>query len=143
MRRVQYLACVVALAGAAGCSSNTSLTNPSSTSTLTIDFTDAVNGPLTPNGAQTFQFSTLAAGQVSLQLIALEPDGPAGATVGLSLGIMDSSSNCQVVVHKDNAEVSTTVDATATAAGNLCARIYDATGTLSEPQTFDIQVTHP
>ena len=144
MRRVQYLACAVALAAAAGCSNNNNtLTSPTTANTLTVDFTDAVNGPLTPNGAQTFQFSTLTAGQVSLQLIDLEPDGPGGAMVGLSLGILDSSANCQVVVHKDNAQISTTVDATASAAGNLCARIYDATGTLSKPQTFDIRVTHP
>ena len=144
MRRVQYLVCAVALAAAAGCSSNTNtLTNPTPANELTVDFTDGVNGPLTPNGAQTFQFSTLSAGQVSVQLIDLEPDGPAGVTVGLSLGIMDSSSNCQVVVHKDNATLSSTLDATASAAGSLCARIYDATGALPKPQTFDLRVTHP
>jgi len=144
MHRVQYIACALALVAAAGCSNNNnSLTSPTTAAELTVDFTDAVNGPITPNGAQTFQFSTLTAGQVSLQLIDLEPDGPGGAFVGLSLGIMDSSANCQVVVHKDDAQLSQTLNATATAAGNLCARIYDAQGTLSKPQTFDIRVTHP
>ncbi|HEX4348611.1 MAG TPA: hypothetical protein VHZ73_13635 [Vicinamibacterales bacterium] len=144
MRRVQYLACALAVVATAGCGTNdNTLTNPSTTNELTVDFTDGVNGPLTPNGAQTFQFSTLTSGEVSVQLIDLEPDGPGGALVGLSLGIMDSSANCQVVVHKDDATLSSTVDATATAAGNLCARIYDANGTLPKPQTFDIRVTHP
>jgi hypothetical protein len=145
MRRVQYLACALALAAAAaGCnSSNNTLTAPTAPDLLTVDFTDAINGPLTPNGAQTFQFSTLTAGQVSLELIDLEPDGPGGSFVGLSLGVMDSSNNCQAVVHKDNAQLSQTLLATATAAGSLCARIFDATGTLARPQTFHIQVQHP
>lgn len=145
MRRVQYIACALALAAAAaGCSNNNNtLTAPTTAASLTIDFTDAQFGPLTPNGAQTFQFSTLTAGQVSLQLVSLNPDGLSGAFVGLSLGIMDSSANCQAVVHKDNAQLSQTLIANATGAGNLCARIYDATGTLARPQTFDLQVVHP
>lgn len=144
MRRVQYIACALALAAAAaGCSNNNTLTAPTTSVPLIIDFTDAQFGPLTPNGAQTFQFSTLTAGQVSLQLQALDPDGLSGAFVGLSLGIMDSSANCQAVVHKDNAQLSQTIIANATGAGNLCARIYDATGTLARPQTFDLHVTHP
>jgi hypothetical protein len=142
MHRFKYLACVLALATVA-CGNNDSLTTPTAPQTLKIDFTDATNGPLTPNGSQTFQFATLTAGTVSVQLIALNPDGPGGAAVGLALGIYDSSTNCQNIVHKDTAQISTSVIATATTAGNLCAVIYDATGKLPGPQTFDIQVTHP
>jgi hypothetical protein len=143
MHRFKYLACALALTAVAGCNNNDTLTSPTTAATLTVDFTDSVNGPLTPHGAQTFQFATLTAGTVSLQLISLNPDGPNGAFVGIELGIMDTSNNCQSVVHKDDAQISTSVTAQATAAGNLCARIYDATGTLPQPQTFDIQVQHP
>jgi hypothetical protein len=143
MHRFKYLVCAVALV-AAGCSnSNDELTAPTTAASVTIDFTDATNGPLTPNGAQTFQFATLTAGEVSAELNALNPDGPNGAVVGLELGIEDTSGGCQSVVHNDHLQLASTIVAQATAAGSLCVRIYDASGTLPEPQTFDILVTHP
>jgi hypothetical protein len=142
MHRFKYLACALALASMA-CGNSDTLTTPTNPDTLTIDFTDATNGPLTPNGSQTFQFATLTTGTVNAQLIALNPDGPGGTAVGLSVGIYDTITNCQRVVTKDNAQISTSVTAQATAAGNLCVQIYDATGKLPGPQTFDIRVTHP
>jgi hypothetical protein len=143
MHRFKYLACALALASTA-CGSNTSITNPTSPNQLVIDFTDAINGPLTPNGSQTFQFATLTAGAVSVALMTLNPDGPGGAKVGLAIGVFDTVGNCQRVVHNDTLGIGgVAVVATATTAGNLCATIYDATGKLTQPQTFDIQVTHP
>ena len=142
MHRLKYLTCGLALLAMA-CSS-TPVTSPTTTTTtLTQDFTDAANGPLTPNGSQTFTFAALAAGQVSVQLIALNPDGPNGQVVGLSVGVSDSAGGCQSVVHNDRATLTQAVVATATTAGSLCARIYDSTGTLPGPETFDIQVTTP
>ena len=113
------------------------------TTNLTQDFTDATNGPLTPHGSQTFTFATLTTGQVSVQLISLNPDGPLGQTVGLLLGVLDSSGGCQTVVHNDRVTLSSLVAAQATAAGSLCTSIYDSTGTLPGPELFDIQVSHP
>jgi hypothetical protein len=142
MHRLKYLACGLALLAAA-CGSNNQLTAPSTTTNLLQDFTDATNGPLTPHGSQTFTFATLTTGQVSVQLIALNPDGPLGQTVGLSLGVLDSSGGCQTVVHNDRVSLSSTVVAQATATGSLCTSIYDSTGTLPGPELFDIQVSHP
>jgi hypothetical protein len=143
MHRFKYLACALALAAAA-CSNNSStVTTPTTTNNLLIDFTDATNGPLTRNGSQTFQFATLTAGTVGIQLNALNPDGPSGIYVGLAIGILDNVGACQRVVWNDHSQLSTQFAATATTAGNLCATIYDSTGTLPQPQTFDIQVSHP
>jgi hypothetical protein len=142
MHRLKYLACALALVTTA-CSTGTGVTAPATSTNLLQDFTDATNGPLTPRGSQTFNFATLAAGQVSVQLIALNPDGPNGQTVGLLLGVLDSSGGCQTVVHNDRVSLSSTVVASATTAGSLCTSIYDSTGTLPGPELFDIQVSHP
>jgi hypothetical protein len=142
MHRLKYLACGLALLAAA-CGANDQLTAPTTTTNLLQDFTDATNGPLTPHGSQTFTFATLTAGQVSVQLIALNPDGPNGQTVGLLLGVLDTSGGCQSVVHSDRVSLSSTVVAQATAAGSLCTSIYDSTGTLPGPELFDIQISHP
>ena len=142
MHRLKYLACGLALLSAA-CSGDTTLTAPTTTANLTQDFTDATNGPLTPHGSQTFTFATLAAGQVSVQLIALLPDGPNLQLVGLELGVLDNVGGCQRVVHNDRVSISSTVIAQATTAGSLCTSIYDSSGTLTQPQTFDIRVSHP
>ena len=140
MYRFKYLACGFALL-VAGCSSDNSVTTPTSTTTLTVDFTDATNGPLTPYGSQTFSFGALAAGQVSVELLALNPDF--GATVGLALGVLDSAGACQRVVANDRVTRNQLVVAQASQAGTLCASIYDATGSLPGPETFDIQIIHP
>jgi len=143
MNRLKYLACALAVV-AAGCGSNSdTLTTPSTNNNVLIDFTDAINGPLTKNGAQTFQFATLATGTISATLVALSPDGPNLQPVGLSLGVPDTTGSCQRVVSNDHLLQSTTVNATATAVGTFCVSIYDSTGTLPQPQTFDIQVSHP
>jgi len=138
MQRFTYLACALALA-AAGCSNSTTLgsTPPPS---LTVDFTSDTYGPLTPNGSQTFAFASNSAGQVAVQVISLTPDS--STPVGLALGVWDGN-NCQRIVHNDRVVGGTQVIANATAAGSLCATIYDATGTLPGPEAFDIQVTHP
>jgi hypothetical protein len=137
MHRLKYPACQLVLATAcySGCSGN-STTTPTTTSTLTIDFT----GTLTPNGSAPYQFATLAAGQVSIELMSLSPDTT--SVVGLELGVWDGTA-CQRVVHNDSVQVSTTVVADASTAGSLCASIYDSTGTLPRPEAFDIQAVHP
>jgi len=141
MHRFRYLACALALAAAA--CSNSSTINTTTPPLLTIDFTSDTYGPLTPNGSQTFAFASTAAGQVGVTLVALDPDGPNGAVVGLELGVWDGN-NCQRIVHNDRVGIGgAAVVANATAAGSLCAGILDATGTLPGPETFDIQVTHP
>jgi hypothetical protein len=142
MHRLKYLACGLALLATA-CAGDTALTAPTTTVPLTQDFTDATNGPLTPHGSQTFNFAAVAAGAISVQLITLNPDGPNGQAVGLDLGILDSSGGCQRVVHNDRVTLSSQVTATATQAGSLCTSIYDASGTLPGPETFDIRVTTP
>jgi hypothetical protein len=138
MHRFTYLACALGLAAASGsaCGSSSTVTTPTTTSSLTIDFT----GTLTPQGSQTFQFATLNAGQVSLELMSLSPDST--AIIGLELGVWDGTS-CQRVVHNDSVQISQSVIADATTAGSLCASIYDSTGTLPGPEAFDIQALHP
>ena len=143
MQRFKYLACALALVAAPACGSSDTLTTPTQTNNVTIDFTDATNGPLTQNGSQTFQFAVLAAGQVSATLVDLEPDGPNSIVVGMSLGNMNSTGACATAVSNDHVLKSSFVAANATGAGTLCVRIYDPLGTLPRPQTFDILVSHP
>jgi hypothetical protein len=142
MNRFQYLACALALA-AAGCGSNQSLTTPTTSNPTVIDFTDAIHGPLTRNGSQTFQFATLATGTISAKITAMLPDGPNLQPVGLSIGVPDSTGACQRVVWNDRILLTTPLSANATAVGTFCVSIYDSTGTLPNPQTFDIEVSHP
>jgi hypothetical protein len=148
MQRLKYLACAMALAAAACGGNDNQLTNPTPGNPTTIDFTDAINGPLTPNGSQTFTFSTLATGNIAATLITLNPDGPSppdgiAQKVGLALGVPDSTGACQRVVYNDHLLLSTSINATATQPGTFCVTIFDATGTLMRPQTFDIRVQHP
>jgi hypothetical protein len=139
---LRSLAPCVLLGTLAACSSNSSTIGPTTTpASTTIEFT----GTLNAGGATSYPFAGLAAGQVSAELLSLNPGTDAAGnnlTVGLQLGVWDGSA-CQGVVSNDKLIVFTTVVATATQAGNLCMRIYDATSTLPAAVNYDILVTHP
>ena len=134
MHRLKFLVCALAV-GAAACGNN-ALTSATTASNTSQEFT----GTLTVNGGRPYPFAALAAGGVSATLQSLSPD--ATAIVGLEIGVWDGTA-CQPVVSNDAATTASVVDATATAAGSLCARIYDSTGTLPNPESYDIIVSHP
>lgn len=104
-----------------------------------VIITERFSGSLTVNGAITFPFSATSAGQVLLTVTAIAPD--ATIPLGVSLGTWDGFAACQVILDNNNALVGSQVRGQASAAGNLCARVYDV-GKFSAPITFEITVTH-
>ena len=129
------LLALVAL-GAAGCDEDTTPTTPT---TPTPTVTESFGGTLNRNGAVTFSFTVAATGQVTATLAEL---GSSAVPVGVSLGNWNGTT-CQIVLANDNAVQGTFVTGTMTATGDLCARIYDASGNLETPVTFRVEVVHP
>jgi hypothetical protein len=136
------MAAAVALAslmtGACGSSTPTTPTTPTTPATVTT--TETFSGDLRTNGGVTHAFLTTAAGSVTVTMTTIDP--AASQVFGLSLGTWNGSS-CQVVIANDAAVLSSTVTGNVTAATNLCARVYDATGKLTDPFTYTITVVHP
>ena len=122
--------------GAAGCDEDTTPTTPT---TPTPPVTESFSGTLNRNGAVTFSFSVAATGQVTATLAEL---GSSAVPVGVSLGNWNGTT-CQIVLANDNAVQGTFVTGTMTATGDLCTRIYDASGNLELPVTFKVDVVHP
>ena len=69
-------------------------------------------------------------------------DPAASPTFGLALGTWNGQ-GCQIVIANDAALVNTTVTGTVSAATSLCARVYDASGTVTDPLSYTISVVHP
>jgi hypothetical protein len=140
MKRIMHLTGALALAVAAsGCSSSSSPVSSTPPPTL---LTNEYTGTLSPNGAASYPFAVAAAGQVTATLALLTPD--TAELVGFGLGVWDGAA-CQTVpgVWNDKATSGTVVIGQANAAGSLCVRIFDAQGTLPQPETYDILITHP
>jgi hypothetical protein len=110
-------------------------TGPITPATVTITF----SGTVSRNGANTHPFTT-DAGAVTATISTLSPD--AAAIVGLTLGTWNGIT-CQTVIANDRATQASIVVGSASGSGNLCIRVYDATGELAEPTTYEVQVVHP
>ena len=115
---------------------------PTTPTTPTVINEPPWTGTLTINGAQTLPFVTTASGQIEATIFALSPNPDNTVRVGLALGRWNGQA-CEIVLANDSAFVTTVVYGTATASGELCARIYDAKGTLTEAVDFDIRISHP
>lgn len=103
--------------------------------------TETFTGTLNVNGAATHNVFTSATGTVNATLTSLGENAP--AKVGISLGTLGSTAVCTVVLHNDNAAVSSALTGTvSTLQGTLCLRIYDV-GALTGPVDYTITVTHP
>ena len=102
-----------------------------------IPVTEVFEDALSPNGAKTYPFAAQAGGTVTVTLTFIEP----AVAVGLSLGTWNGQS-CQIIIANDKAVAGTIVVGTASAIGNLCARIYDI-GEVTGTATYRISVFHP
>jgi hypothetical protein len=121
---------------AAGCSSSDDdLTAPPTSTSVT----EAFCGTLTLNGAKTHTFTVTASGGITAQLTDWMPDP--NLQVGLSLGTWNGSL-CQVVIDHPNATQGQVVAGQTNATGDFCVRIYDAFGTIVDPQTYTIAVSY-
>jgi hypothetical protein len=101
----------------------------------------AFTGTLNPNGSAITQFTTTAAGAVTVTIAVLDPE-PAGPTgIALDLGTWNGIS-CALQIETPNADIGSTTTGQVAGAGNLCARIADGGGTLTGPVAFTINIVH-
>ena len=101
--------------------------------------TETFSGTLTLNGAAAYSFTVTGSGSMEAQLTTLMPDST--KPVGLALGTWNGSI-CQTVLAHDNATQGSVVDGSTTTTGSFCVRIYDASGTVVDPQMYVINVFH-
>jgi hypothetical protein len=134
MKRSMLAATVVMTLLAAACGSDTPTTP---TPTTPQQVTDTFSGTLNRNGAMNHPFSVSAAGTVTATLTGLSDES---TTIGLSLGIWNGTS-CAVQIDNSAATLNTSVLGSATAIGNLCARVYDV-GKINDTLDYQVTVTH-
>jgi hypothetical protein len=135
--RHRFAACVLLCGSlAAGACSSDVTTAPTTTTPTTIN--ESFSGTLTRNGAATYPFST-GAGSVAATVTTLSPTST--LLVGFSLGTWTGTA-CQNVLVNDSATQGTVIVGSASAAGNLCVRIYDS-GSVTQPSSYQIDVVHP
>jgi hypothetical protein len=91
------------------------------------------------NGAATYSFTVVGTGSITAQISKLDPD--LANPVGLSLGTWNGSI-CQIVLANDVAIQGSVVVGAASAPGQFCVRIYDAAGTVAQPQSYIVDVEH-
>lgn len=125
---------VLALA-AAGCGG--SLTGLESGPSITV--TETFSSTLNPGGGTTHVFVVSAKGVITATLTAIGDDNT--RTVGLALGNWANNA-CQLAAANDNAVVSFPLGATVSAAGTICARVYDSKG-VPDATTYTLEVVHP
>jgi hypothetical protein len=148
--RALLLVWVVAVASACGDNSNFSTpTGPTAPPTVV---SETFAGMLPRNGAFTHPFSVTDAGDVSVFLtLSADPANPDNNAIplGVSLGTWNTiTSSCTVVIANDNIlPVSTdnpsqgTLTGRATAAGNLCVRVYDV-GFVTGAAKYELLIDH-
>jgi hypothetical protein len=137
--RAVLLALVAAFA-AAGCDSNEPTTP---TLPTPVSVTDTFTGPLTPNGAVSHTYTASSSGIVTLTVKSLTPDNTVTLGVGLGFWFNDS---CSLYLTRDAAVEGGVLTGTLsgiTSPITLCARVYDAQGTLVAPTNYTIEVVHP
>ena len=139
-RRALLLTALAALAAACG-SSNSSL--PTTPTTLPTVLTETFSGVLNKNAAFTHPFVVGDAGDVSVFLIAsADPRNPDNNAIplGVSLGTWNGAS-CAVVIANDNITPGSSITGRATAAGNLCVRVYDV-GFVAGADSYELLIDH-
>ena len=137
IRQTLCLAALPLALAATGCSENEPDTgNPAAPTPTQI--TDAFSGTLNRNGAQTFAF-VANTGAITANLSAVNPST---ATIGMALGEWNATTElCQIRLANDAATQGDTLLGAAQVTQNYCLRVYDATGQLSGPVTFTVDVT--
>jgi len=137
---------LVALAAlmASACSDNTLSQLAAASTTTANPQTETFTGTLSQNGAFTHIFTTTTLGAVTVSIVGLAPTS--SQIVGLSLGVWTGTA-CSTSPQTggsavDTATTGSSITLNATAAGNLCARLYDV-GFITTPVLYTITITHP
>src|ERR1041385_1149579 len=146
IRRALLLMLVGGIAAACGSDNNTV---PSGPTTLPTVLTETFSGTLTRNAAYTHPFAVSDAGDVNVFLLqSVDPAHPDNNVIpiGVSLGTWNGNA-CAIVVAKDSM-VPSTADAPqapltgrATAATNLCVRVYDV-GFVPGSANYELLIDH-
>ena len=140
MRRVLLLISIVGIAAACGDDNNSS--TPTGPTTLPTVLTETFSGTLLKNAAYTHPFAVSDSGDVSVFLTqsvdAAHPDTV--IPIGVSLGTWNGSS-CAIVIANDNVSQGSSITGRATAAGNLCVRVYDV-GFVPGSANYELLIDH-
>jgi ABC-type Fe3+-hydroxamate transport system substrate-binding protein len=135
---------LVAALTTSACSDNTLSQLAAASQTNPNPSTDTFTGTLSQNGAFTHIFTIQTLGAVTVTIVNLSPN--TSQIVGLSLGVWNGTA-CSTSPQtggssSDIATTGTSITLNATAAGNLCARLYDV-GFVTTPVIYTMQITHP
>ena len=135
---------------ASACDDNNNLSTPTGPTTPPTVVTETFSGTLLKNGAYTHTFSVTDAGDVSIFLLqSADPANPDNNAIpiGVSLGTWNGIS-CAIVIANDsilpvNTDVPSqgTLSGRATAAGNLCVRVYDV-GFVPGAAKYELLIDH-
>ena len=148
--RAPMLIAVAMVASACGNNNNTS--TPTGPSTPPTVLTETFSGTLLKNAAYTHPFSVTDSGDVTVFLLrSVDPANPDNNAIpiGVSLGTWNSiSGSCAVVIASDNIVPLNTDNPSqgqlvgrATAAGNLCVRVYDV-GFVPGTANYELLIDH-
>ena len=143
-RLILTAAVLAAALSVSACSDNTLSQLASASTTTPQTFTDTYTGTLSTNGAFTHIFTIQTLGSVTVSIVSLSPDST--QIVGLSLGVWNGTA-CSTSPQTggsavDTATTGSSITLNATAAGNLCARLYDV-GFIKAPVIYTMQIVHP
>lgn len=135
MTRAVLAALAVVLASAGCTTTMTSPTPTADTDLLLREFTSL----LIPGGSASREFSTTAAGTVT---VTLRSTTPPGVVIGVGVGIPRSNGSCALAAAVEASagaapQISMTADV-----GTFCAKVYDP-GTLASPLPFTISISRP
>jgi hypothetical protein len=139
-RRAVLLIAVTAAAVSA-CNNNNNTSTPTSPTIPTV-LTETFSGTLLKNAAYTHPFAVTDSGDVSVFLLqSVDPGQPDNAIpIGVSLGTWNGVS-CSVVIASDNISPGASLTGRATAAGNLCVRVYDV-GFVPRAANYELLIDH-
>ena len=144
MRRLfsQALPLIAVAALASACDDNNA-SAPTGPTTVPTVLTETFSGTLLKNAAYTHPFTVGDAGDVSVFLLqSVDPARPDNNAIpiGISLGTWNGIS-CSVVIASDNISPGANLTGRATAAGNLCVRVYDV-GFVPGAANYELLIDH-
>mgnify|MGYP003344431404 FL=1 len=130
------IAAIIIAAVSAACERDP-FTAPTDTATA-IDV-NAFASQVVPGGSASREFTLTTSGKVG---VTLKTTTPAGAVLGLGMGIPRSNGTCALAdavqtTAGSSAQLSMSVDT-----GTFCVKVYD-TGTLSAPVAFTLGISRP
>src|ERR1051326_4862633 len=136
-------AVTLAAAATSACSDNTLSQLAAASTTAPNPQTDIFTGTLSVNGAFQHIFTITTLGSVTVSITGLAPN--TSQIVGLSLGVW-TGAQCSTSpqtggASNDTATTGSSITLNATAAGNLCARLYDV-GFVTTPVLYTMTITH-